>query len=348
MSVPSQTYSISDFRAYSDTMDAFAPGVVDAVYSHSPTLGILLGRDRGEFGGVQLRGRGAVNQEGGVSVLIHVNLGAHAGAKRGASAWDTHNVNPDDNTRRAQANWKFYTHGLAISKHDLRQNRGTPKMGSFLERQTRLVTLAKAEIMAEDIHSTSSPANAMTSLDTLIGAGSGTVQLLSGTTYDNWNSRGISARGTAAGSVSFASGSFAAQGLANMRTSFHNASEGMQQPDVIITEYATHERYEGSLQPLERFQGSVSVADGSFQALAFKGKPVLADPDCASGFMYMISLDPEDGVRFITLSGANFEWDTEGFKRSSNQNVMVRAIETTGQLAIGNRRRSNKLTGITD
>lgn len=347
MAVTSQTYSISDFRAYADTQDAFTPGVVDAVYSHSPTLGIILGRDRGEFGGVQLRGRGSKDQEGGVSVLIHVNLGAHAGAKRGASAWDTHNVDPDDNTRRAQANWRFYTHGLAISNHDLRQNRGIPAMSSFLERQTRLVTLAKAQIMAEDIHSTASPTNAMTSLDSLIGAND-TLQLLSGSTYDNWNSRGLSARGTAAASISFGSGSFAAQGLPDFRTAFHNASEGMQQPDVIITDYATHERYEGSLQPLERFQGAVNVADGSFQALAFKGKPVLADPDCASGAAYFISLDSDDGVYFKTLSGANFEWDPEGFKRSSNQTVMVRVLETTGQLCIGNRRRSNKLTGITD
>lgn len=345
MAVASQTFSRTNFREFAFTTDAVAKRVIDHVYSNSPTLAILSGRALGsQFGAQQLNGIGHQDQSGGHAIILRPRLGQHAGAKRGAGPFDTHNVAPDDNVRFAEANWTFYTHGLSVSEHDLEINNDEERISSFLEDQTESTMLALADLIADDFHASSAAANGLTPLNTLIGAAD-TVQGLSGATYTNYNSRGISARGTAPGSVSFASGSFAAQGLADMRTSFNNASEGMQKPNVSITTYDVHQFYEGSLQPQERFAGAVQTADGSFQSLAFRTVPVIADPKCASGALYHLHVGGNAGINFKTLSGANFtfgEW-----KPSSNQNAMVRPLKVTGQLCIGDRRLSNKLTGIT-
>jgi hypothetical protein len=346
MSVASLDFTNSNIREYTFTTNVVLRDNIDHVFSNSPALAIFADKTLGDFGGVRLRGAGHTTQTGGIDVSHRVRLGSHAGAKRGASGFDTHNVAPDQNTLLARANWRWYTHGLAISKHDLRINRGDAAMASFLEDQTVSVMLAMADIIADDIHATTAAANGITPIDDLISAND-SIQGITGATYANYNSRGVSARNTAAASISFASGSFAAQGLSDMRTCFNNASEGMIQPDAILTDYPTHERYEGVLQPQERFAGAVNTADGSFAALAFKGKPVLADAKCASGYMYMIRCTDGNGIKFRVLEGADFafgEW-----KASSNQNVQVRPLEVTAALTIGNRRYgNNKLTGITD
>ena len=345
MSVAAQTFSRSNMREFAFTMDAILPQIQDHVFSHSPVLAILASRDLGDFGGTKMRGAGHRTIGGGHAVVVRARLGEHAGAKAGAGPFDTHNVSPDDNVRFAEYNWRFYTHGTSISEHDLRVNRDEYAISSFLSDQTESTVLSLANLLAQHIHATVSPANAVTSLDDLISAND-TVGGLAGGTYDSWNTRGVSARGTAAAGISFASGSFAGQGLSDFRTAFNNASEGMIQPTVMLCEYDTHERYEGVLQPSERFQGAVPVADGSFRALAFRTAPVLADPQCAAGLTYFLRPGP-DGIELVFLSGADFDYGD--WKPSSNQNVMVRPLEATCALVIHNRRYGcNKLTGITD
>ena len=200
-------------------------------------------------------------------------------------------------------------------------------------------------MIAQDIFA-SGGANAITPLSSLISAGD-EVHGLSGATYVNYNSRGITDRGTAPASVDFTSGSFANQGLADMRTCFNNASEGMIQPDVILTEYATHERYEGALQPQERYAGTATTADAGFTSLLFKGKPVISDPNVGSGDLYMLSLDSDEGVRLHALSGADFDFGE--WKPAATQPVMVRPLYLTCELMIGNRKFGcNKLDTISD
>lgn len=345
MSVTSQTLTQTDLRVYAATRDKVLDGTVDTVFSHDPMSAIFLNKSLGNFGGVRLSGSGNMNQNGGASVQVRVRLGKHSGDKRMAGGWDTHSVSPDDNNRLSQANWTHYSHALVVSDTDKAIHQGEENMINFVADQTENVMLSLADTIASDLQTTSSAANAITSLDSLISAGD-TGQGLSGATYDNWNSRGITARGTAAASVDFTSGSFAAQGIADMRTAFNNASEGMIMPQFIVTEYASHERYEGVLQPLERFQGAVTTADGSFQALSFRTVPVMASPNTPSGYMWFLRTG-KGGVNIVTLSGKSFQF--QPFKTASNQEVHVSELQWKGQLVIGNRRYGcNKLDGITD
>ena len=120
----------------------------------------------------------------------------------------------------------------------------------------------------------------------------------------------------------------------------------MIQPTVVLTEYDTHERYEAKLQPQERFASTINVADGSFQALAFRTRPVLGDPTVASGLLYMLR-PGDDGICVIAMDGADFEFDE--MKLAGEQGVAVSELEFTGQLVIKNRLYgNNKMSGIAD
>lgn len=347
MAVTAQTISFTDLRRYAFTRNVVRDGTIDAVYSHTPIGAVFLSEDLGNFGATQLAGRGKRPQVGGFNVHQRVRLGKHAGSKRMAGPNDTHSVAQDDNVRLSEQNWTHYSGALVVSKYDRGVNRGDAAMASFIEDQTVSVMRSLVDLLVQDLLATASPANAITSIDSLVGADS-QVQGLAGGTYAQWNSRGTSARGTAAASVSFTASptSFAAGGISNMRTCYNNASEGSIQPNVIFTDYATHESYEGALQPQERFQGAVRVADGSFGALAFRTTPVIADPNVTAGYMYMLLVDTMEGVHVTVLDGFDFAFDD--FKPASNQETAVSELMFKAQCGIGNRQYgSNKVLGFT-
>jgi hypothetical protein len=315
------------------------------VYSHSPSIAVFFNKTLGDFGGIRMRGAGHNVDVGGHAVMIRVRLGAHAGSTAMAGPWDTHSTTPDDNTRLAEANWTHYSGALVLSDYDRAVNRGEEAMASFVEDQTESVMLSLVDKIGDDAWALATGSNAVTAIDTLITAGGAAVQGLDGDTYPLYNARGVSARGTVPGSVSFASGSFAAQGISDMRRAYNNASEGIKQPNCIFTDHITHERYEGALQPQERFQGAVSVADGSFQALAFRTVPVLPDPKVTSGYMYFLRVG-SDGIQARILDPFDFEFAP--FKPASNQEAFVSELRWKGQMVVHDRRCNNKLTGITD
>ncbi len=344
MSVAAQTITRDDLRVFAFTRDHRMKGVTDHVFNHDPMTAILLGQDLGNFGGVNMRGAGKTTQVGGHSVQIPVRLGKHGGSKWMAGPWDSHSTTPDDNVRLAEANWIHASGALVITDYDKGVNRGPEAMENFVADQTESVMLSLVDQIGVALQTTSSASNAITSIDALISA-SGTVQGLATSSYPRYASRGLSARGTAPASVSFASGSFAAQGIADMRTAYNNASEGVIQPSIIVTGYTEHEYYEGALQPLERFQGAVNVADASFGALAFRGTPVVASPNTPGGRMWFMRVG-EDGLKVCVLDG--FDFNFAPFKDGSNQETHVSELQWKGQFVIRNRQYgSNKITGIT-
>lgn len=349
MSVAAQTITLTDLRRYAFSMDAIKKKVIASEFSHDPGLAIFCNQTLGDFGGTKLAGRGRTTETGGVAIRKRVTLGIHAGAARMAGPTGTHNVAQDDNTRLSEGNYKYYSHAAVIDIQDRMSNRGEYEISSFLEHQMRSVLRATGNLMAGDLYSTISPATAITSLHSLISAND-TVHTLSGATFDNWNSRGVSDRGTVAASILFTPGttSFAAAGLANLRSAWNNASEGMVQPDVNLVSYGNIERYDATLLPQARFEGPAqTTADAAFMAHTYHGRPVFATPNCADGDWFMLSLDKAEGIQFHVQVGADFDFDD--WKPSATQFVYVRPLVVMAELMIGNRRfGSNKLTGLTD
>lgn len=353
MAISGATFTRTNWEQYAYTIDNIMRAAIEHTFSYCPELAIFASQQLGDFGGTPMRGRGHETIGGGQGLVKRVVLGAYSGASRGSSPYANHNVNPDENTRFAEANWKWYLHGLTVAQHNLLINRGDEAIGQYLTEQTTQCLRALADLLADDITNTAAPATAVTPLGDLISASSetATVHNLSGATFLKYNSRGVSVRGTAPAAVSFTSGSFSGgQALPDLRTAYHNASEGMVQPDFHLTSYENFERLESIIQPQERYQGGLSSANTGFSTLSFMAKPVLASPKVsanASGDWYMISIDREQGINMRCLAGSDF--DFEEWKPSSTQRVMVRPLSLTCELMIGNRHfGSNKVTGLVD
>ena len=200
-----------------------------------------------------------------------------------------------------------------------------------------------ADLLGTHLYSNSSVASRVEDLQSLISAND-SVHGLSGATYENWNSRGLSARGTAASAVSFAGGSFATQGLSDMRIAYNNASDGTNMvPDVILTTYDVEQFYEGKLQAQERFTPG-SLADAGFRFLAFKQAADIPDAKCPSGHQYFLNIGGGT-IYLAVLAGADF--GSTPFQMPDTQRVRVSKVFVTCELVIVDRKRNNKITGIT-
>lgn len=343
-----QTITQDDLRVYAFTREAVFANVVDSAFSHEPLVGMLLSKTLGEqFGGINMRGSGLMEQTGGTEIQANVRLGKHSGSKAMAGPWDTHSTAPDENVRRVIQNWKHYSGALVISETDRAVNAGEDAMGDFVADQTESVMLALVDQVAEDLWATDTVTNGFTSIPDLVSFND-SVQGITGasTGYANYNIRGLSARGTAVGSISVTSGSFAAQGISDMRTMFNNASEGIIGPNVALTDYTTHERYEGSLQPQERYAAPASNGDAGFMSLAFRRVPVIASPKCESNSIYALRIGA-DGLKFVVLMPFNFRFAP--FKPGADNEAFVSELQLKGNTLL--RRRNygcNKMQSITD
>jgi len=298
--------TLSETRVHDRTLEFTRDAVLDTIYDtafdHSPLLAAMLGRlQNQQFGAVALNGRGNTEQTGGESIFVRHNLGGNTTAKTLTGPWDTVDTSPSDTVRHSRVNWRHYSATTTFSDTDMLINRGDSAISSMIEHETRNAVTSLGDLAAGHLYSGSTGTQA-TGLQTL--AGTGTIQGIDPTVYTTFFSRGLSARGTAVGTVADASGSFAAQGLADMRTLYNNASEGAVQPHAIYTHWDVFGFYEGTLQPQERFTNT-AVADAGFQQLAFKNAPVFPDAKCPTGEMYTINFD---FFKAIVLAGANLSF----------------------------------------
>jgi hypothetical protein len=283
------------------------PGLAQNAFQHSPIAALFLGRTfDAAFGSGPLNGT---------------------------------DTTPSDTVRHSRANWIDASATVTISERERLENQGGNRIVPIIQAEMENATLSLVDIVADSLYdqSTLGP----TGLEQMATAGGAAVQGLDGDTYANWNSRGVSARGTAAASVSFASGSFSAQGVADMRTSYNNASEGALKPQIGLTTYSVLEFYEGQIVPQERYT-SPQMGNLSFMNLAFKDAVVVGDPKCTSGTLYWVN---PASTFAVALTGANF---TNGeAHRAEKQEATNMQLMWKGQLVSKDRRLVNKINSIT-
>jgi hypothetical protein len=338
--VAAQTESRNVDRFLAHTRDHIVDRVRDQSFNHSPAAAIFFGQMLGDFGGTRMTGEGKSMQTGGESIVVRMNLGK-GNAKRMAGAWDTHGTAPSDTVRYSRANWMHYSSNLTVSDSDLLINVGEEALGSMLEHETELAMYTLADLVADDIYNNNGVGTAVTDLNSIISAND-SVQGISGATYTDFNSRGVSARGTTPSSISFAGGSFAAQGISDMRIAYNNASEGSKRPNCVLSSYAEYEFYEGSLTPEQRFT-TRNVGDGSFDNLAFKSVPYLPDDKAPVGTQWFLRVGDE--LKIVCLTGADFT--PQPFKRAEQQEARVSEFQLKANLCVGTRKFQNKITTIT-
>lgn len=345
MSVPTQSETRSYGRLLEYTKDHLLPGIVSAAIDSQPAVSIFAGRlanamfpEQGPSG----RGKRVLT---GATIEQKIRLGKNTTFGTLTDGYDTFDTTPQDNVRHLRFNWKLYGGTVNISGHEIDTNSSPEAVANMVESEMRDAVESLADELGSHIYTGSSIATRITGLDELINCAAGTATIggLSRTTYPALNSRGVSADGTAPASIVFTptTTSFAAAGLANMRTAWNQSSDGNSQPQVILTTMTNHERYEGSLEPQHRFT-SMALADAGIRALEFKQAPVIPDRKATSGAMYFLNLDK---LFLSVLSGADFA--STPFTQPETQRVQVAKVYITCEMVCTDPKRENKLTGIT-
>lgn len=346
MAIPATTDS-RDFSsrdlAYTAEAVLFDGGVRDNVNVHSPTAGIFLARQSAPaFGGTRLEGSARRTQVGGERIRTQHRLGRSTNRKRLSSAWDSVNTNPQNNLRPSLASWAHYSTSVVMSFTDELVNAGGSQITDIVADQTEAEFLDLTDLIVEDII-VSGGNDAVNSINELVSANDA-IDGLSGADHTTWNARGLSARGTAPASVSFAAtGAAAVTLLSDMRTAWLNCTEGTEQPTVGLTGQTVFGLYEGRLQAQERYTNT-TMADAGFVNLAFKTAPIMADSkyeEKASGRLDFINTRRTYAV---FLAGADF--NMREAHEAQNQEATAAKMLAKLQIVTEDRRLNNKITGI--
>lgn len=347
MSVATLSETRSYGRLLTLTRDKMVPGIKNNVFDSSVLLSIFFGKmTDAQFGPQRMNGRAKHMQNGGASIEVYHELGKNLTAKTLTGQWDTVDTTPQDNVRFSRANMVHYSATATVSEFERLVNTSEYAVANLVRTESEGAWRALVDLAADHVCSNGGDSTRLTSLQQLVSAND-TIQGLAGATYLRWNARGLSARGTAVGSVTFdgsASGtsdSFAVAGLTNFRTMFDNASEGAIKPHCIITTYTLWGAYEASIQAQQRFTNT-NLADAGFQNLAFDSVPVFKDPKIASGEAYALNFDY---LWMQVLDGADF--DATEFHPAEAQEAYSSKVMFKGQLVCGNRYLQNKWVNAT-
>ena len=320
---------IAETRTYdallTSTLANYREKLEDNIFDDYPFLSYINGRL-----GTAMRG-GSVKrvENGGESIREQLLYGMNSTAAS-YSGYGILDITPQEGMTIARYNWKQYSVSTTISGLEERSNNGEAAILNLLESKIKQSELSIKDLLSRDAFGdgTNNGGLALTGLAALVSASS-TVGGLAPGTYDWWKSTVTSG------------GSFAAQGLDDMRTTFNTLSFGNDRPDFIVTDQATFEYYEKALQPQERYNDT-RVANSGFTSLTFKGVPMLFDRDCTSGYIYMLN---SRYLNYVCHKDADLA--LQPFIKPNNQDARSAHFLLQANLTTGNRRKLGVITGVT-
>ena len=341
MALPTLTDATRQYHTILATTAAdVMPEIVNNALNNHIITSLFCGRlNETMFGQGPLSGR-AKRMKTGESIEVRVQLEANTTARAMASGYEQFSQDVQDTARVLRANWKLYGATAIISGEERRNNGGEAKIVDLLTYKLTEAGQAIVDLVAQDLF-VGDGVTEVTGLDSVITANDSAFQLIGGASYANWNSRGVSAKGTAAASISFAGGSFAATGVDNWILAYMNASEGQIQPHCLVTTEDIYRFYEGSIAPEIRYTPR-TTGDATFSALTFKGKPVYHDSYATSGVTYFLNFDH---LYLAVSPGADFEMTPVADQQF--QDVWSSKVLFQGNLVCDARKFQNKVTGQT-
>ena len=277
-----------------------------------------------------LRTKGKVrNEDGGTSIVEHLLYEKSSGGGW-YSGYETLDTTPQEGMKPAEFLWRQCAYSITISRLEERQNSGKHRMIHLLEAKTAQAEQSIRDAIGAALLASSRASKAINTLNALVDS-SGTIGGILRSSNSWWQS------------TETASGSFASQGISDMRTLYNtiSSSAGKDHPDIIITTRAIYEYYENTLQPQVRYQ-SMEMADAAFESLRFKGSDIIYDQYSNSGILLMLN------SKYISLVIDKLtDFITTPFVRPSQQDAKTAQILFMGNVTINNSRRLGKLTGIT-
>ena len=310
----SLTFAVPDVLL-STTLANYEKKLSDNIFKSSPFMAKLLADGHKKV------------VDGGESIVVPLLYGKNStvGWYSGYGQLDT---TPQEGITAAKYNWKQLGGTVTISGKEARQNAGKTQIINLLKAKTDQLEKSMKDTLASALFGTSGTDtnSIIQSIPTIVAPGTYTVGGLAHASYSWWQSQS----GTAA--------SFAANGLATMRTMFNSctAQEQSDTPNLIITTQQGYEAYEALLQPQERFQNS-QMADGGFQNLLFKGVPLTWDSYCtgngtlAGSKMYFINTNYMD---LYVHKDADMKFGD--FMEPENQDAKVAKCIWMGELTSSN------------
>ncbi len=277
-----------------------------------------------------LREKGSMRTlDGGERIIEHLVKSTNATAAF-YSLYESLNITPQTPFTAAAFEWKEAAVSIAIARKEERQNSGKHRILPLLQSRIDNARMAITDVIATAMYETSQATKKIESIDILVDATSN-VGGIPRSSNSYWQSTVV------------ASGSFASQGLSDMRTLYNtiSSSAGKDSPDFIISTQSVYESYESVLQPQERF-ADAAMADGGFQSLRFKGAPFVYDSKIATGRLYMLN------SKYLHLDiDSESDFVVSPFVKPTNQAARVAQILWMGNVTINNPRRCGKLTGVT-
>ena len=332
--------AVTETRVYDRMLEYTRENAMGRIFDNArdakPLMSILTGKLAAPmFGGVGMSGKGK-REMGGESIRVRTRLGQNLTMNDLAGEYAAYDTSPSRTVVHGRANWKLYGGTVNISEHEIQVQSGGHALSSVVEEEMEDGVRSLVDLVSTHLYTSGGIASRVTDLQTIV-ASNAAVHGLNGATYPRWNSRGVTARGTAPAAVNFTGGSWALVGLARWRSAWYNAKEGSEEPEAILTTHDVTGFYEGTLQPQERFN-SPKMGDGGFEFLAYKTAPVIPDPDCVDGESYFLNF----GSLFMAvLPGADF---TSGpFQEPDAQRVRISKLFATCELVCTNRLLQNKV-----
>lgn len=278
-----------------------------------------------------LNSKAKVSQQGGASILIPL-LYAKNTTFAAYSGLDLFDTGVQEGLTLAQAHWRNYGGTIALVGDELRQNAGQGKIFDYVKAKTMQATMSGADALAVDLLATTQGTKKVQALPILVDTTSSVFDIARST--NSWWQSQVTA-----------SGSFAGQGLADMRTLRDNImirkQAGGVTPDFGLTTATVKQLYEAALVPSIRYE-SRQAADASFESLKFSSMVVELDNNCPSGNFFMLS---SKVLQFVVNSDTN--WKVGKFVEPTNQDAFVAKVIWMGNLVSNNPRCLGKLTGVT-
>ncbi len=325
------------------TKQNFLPEVVENFYVGNVLFMRLKGKRKSWSSGWQMK----IPTE----IAGRTQLGSYAGADQFGTA-------QEDVRQQFTINPSQYYANLTITGIQRAANRGKEAIVDLLTAEFRSVGMALNDKMGTDLYGdgTGNSGKNLTGLIAQVDDGTNvaTFQGLSRTTYPTLKS-----------TLSTQVGALA---LSDLATSYDGAQVGYDQPTLGVTTpaifsiiealYTANSRYQYMQSLTERFRVTAAgvekagiTGNAGFTGIMFRGMPIVLDDKCTAGNLYMLNeayldlYEMAPDPAFVSGTQEGFGWT--GWKKPTNQDVIVGQLLWYGQLVGTEPRKSSRRVSIT-
>lgn len=299
------------------------PRVYDQVLKHNPVL-------------YRFHRKGKV-KSGGASLMWPVKTGSkvHGGSYSGADPLQ-HGV--EDTAQPAEVNWKHYYEDVTIPKTDLLKASGIYAKVDLMKFKFDEAILELRGRVSKDMYSrVSDPTKSLDNLFEAVDDATVTATYAAIAHSNSYWKPGIAGDGqTAAGG--------AVTSLTTLETSYSQATDGDEQPTLIIATPGGYNFIWGQLAALQRFQRDEEMTKAGFEAFKFNRAVVVVDRNTVAQSMLFLN---EAWIDLVSHEDEDWGVDDILPGTPSERSINTKIV-WTGNLRVKSIRYHAKITGATN